>query len=128
MNFTEIFSKTVTKGTDDKILQVIWITIWIKEFFMDFFINALISNTLSALVSKTGRKKILKPKKILKRHHNPTVSSLPDMKTHYVHLLLGCSNNIVSRCFDLTNILTIFFKDHSTLIFAQTSSICRRLD
>ena len=52
------------------------------------------------------------------------VINQPDMKTNFVHLLLEFSNNIVSRCFDLRNVLTIFLKDDFTPIFAQSKSLC----
>ena len=39
---------------------------------------------MSTLVSKTGRKNILNPKKILKRHHNAAAAAIsqPAMKTN----------------------------------------------
>ena len=59
---------------------------------------------------------MLKPTKIIKRHHNPAAAAInqPDMKTNFMDLLLEYCNNIVSKCFDLRNILTIFFKDDFT--------------
>ena len=96
MNCNKIFSKTIAQGMDDKILQAIQITIWIKEVFMDFLLFHRLINNIgapepwwrSALFecssAKKEGKKILKPKNILKRHHNAAavMISQPNIKTN----------------------------------------------
>ena len=82
--------QTVAQGTDDKILEVIWITIWMKEFLTDFLYHctnmAVFGGCLHSLSAcqQDRKENIPKPKKAFMTYHSPAAASItqPDMKTN----------------------------------------------